>query len=260
MSLSLSEIFEELCVRFIVNIPKEEQWPFQRIGFQIEQAFWFYEENYLPENPDLPQFRLRPFFQQLYEEAPFVFEPFLTRWKKTFAELYDDFIRYKFSVPCSGAIIFDDSLTKVLLVRGASKKSRWGFPRGKINEGEAYLQCAIREVYEETSIDISAVVDEDRYIDIKTNAKTVRLFVVAGANTAVMLPRTQKEITGIEWHDLDDFFSKSNERMYTETDTAIEQVQAIVQQMRAERATDTGRGAFCFDTARIMDAYRKIVC
>jgi len=31
----------------------------------------------------------------------------------------------------------------------------WSIPKGKINDGETHLKCAIRETYEETNIDLS---------------------------------------------------------------------------------------------------------
>lgn len=44
-------------------------------------------------------------------------------------------------------------LDKVLLVQSYFAKSSWGFPKGKVNEDEDPLHCAIREVYEETGND-----------------------------------------------------------------------------------------------------------
>ncbi len=40
------------------------------------------------------------------------------------------------------------------IVTGTSKRF-YGFPRGKINEGETQLQCASREVWEEIGFDVS---------------------------------------------------------------------------------------------------------
>ena len=35
---------------------------------------------------------------------------------------------------------------QTLLVQGFWAKASWGFPKGKVNEGEEPCQCAIREV------------------------------------------------------------------------------------------------------------------
>jgi 8-oxo-dGTP pyrophosphatase MutT (NUDIX family) len=49
-------------------------------------------------------------------------------------------------VPVCGAIIVNETFDKVLLVKGWSSKSSWGFPKGKINKDEPEIDCAIREV------------------------------------------------------------------------------------------------------------------
>lgn len=46
-----------------------------------------------------------------------------------------------------GAILLSERLEKVLLVRGWSKNSAWGFPRGKRTKDETDEVCAIREVW-----------------------------------------------------------------------------------------------------------------
>jgi mRNA-decapping enzyme subunit 2 len=53
---------------------------------------------------------------------------------------------YKLSVPTFGAIILDQDMSHILLVQGFYSKCSWGFPKGKINEGEESARCAVREV------------------------------------------------------------------------------------------------------------------
>jgi len=53
---------------------------------------------------------------------------------------------FKHSVPVMGAILLSEKMEKVLLVRGWSKNSAWGFPRGKRTKDETDEVCAIREV------------------------------------------------------------------------------------------------------------------
>lgn len=42
---------------------------------------------------------------------------------------------------------------RILLVKGA-KTGKWSFPKGKKKTGELYVDCAIRETYEETGISL----------------------------------------------------------------------------------------------------------
>lgn len=52
----------------------------------------------------------------------------------------------------AGSFIYDSSKDKVLLVQ--SRGQMWGPPKGSLQENESLLECAIREVKEETGLDV----------------------------------------------------------------------------------------------------------
>lgn len=53
------------------------------------------------------------------------------------------------------------------------------FPKGKANQGEDDVQCAIREIKEEIDVDITPFIRKDRFIQIQTmKDKWVKLFLV----------------------------------------------------------------------------------
>jgi len=52
----------------------------------------------------------------------------------------------------SGSFIYDYSSKKVLLVQ--SRGQMWGSPKGTLKDNELPIQCAIREVKEETGLDL----------------------------------------------------------------------------------------------------------
>lgn len=79
--------------------------------------------------------------------------------------IYAKFVAYKMNVPVCGAIILNDKLDKVLLVRGWNQKSSWTFPKGKINQNEADAVCAVREVWEEVGWDIADRIDPQLYFE-----------------------------------------------------------------------------------------------
>ncbi len=58
-------------------------------------------------------------------------------------------------------------MTKLVLVCSWSGKS-WGFPKGKIDENELPLKCAIRETYEETGFDCTDYTNEEDFITVIT--------------------------------------------------------------------------------------------
>ncbi len=53
-----------------------------------------------------------------------------------------------------GIILYDSDLKKYLLVHGL-KSQKWGFPKGHMEQGETEEQTAIRELQEETGIEIT---------------------------------------------------------------------------------------------------------
>lgn len=95
-------------------------------------------------------------------------------------------------------------MTKVLLVKGWKSNATWGFPRGKINKDEPDDLCAIREVYEEIGFDISPYLNPTEFVDITVRQKNFKLYIVHGIpGSAKFCPQTRKEISKIEWHDVD---------------------------------------------------------
>ncbi|KAG7128230.1 mRNA decapping complex subunit 2 like protein [Verticillium longisporum] len=141
--MQLEDWLDDLCVRFIINLPEEDLSSVARICFQIEEAQWFYE----------------------------------------------DF--YKTRVPVRGAILLNEDMDSTVLVKGWKKGANWSFPRGKINKDEDDLECAIREVYEETGYDLHAA------------GLQMRLYVFRDVPMDThFAPRTRKEISKISWYNL----------------------------------------------------------
>ena len=106
--------------------------------------------------------------------------------------------------------MLNDAMNQVVLVKGWKKGANWSFPRGKINKDEPDLDCAIREVYEETGYDIRAaglVGDEKdtKSIEMSLREQHMRLYVFRGVPMDTHFePRTRKEISKIQWWKLTD--------------------------------------------------------
>jgi len=60
-STSFQKALEDVASRFIANLPDEELHSFERLFCQLEQAYWFYTDNYCISSPDLPKMNLKSF-------------------------------------------------------------------------------------------------------------------------------------------------------------------------------------------------------
>uniref|UniRef100_A0A1Q3FFG8 m7GpppN-mRNA hydrolase n=1 Tax=Culex tarsalis TaxID=7177 RepID=A0A1Q3FFG8_CULTA len=192
-----ADILDDLGSRFIINVPVEERNNLIRICFQIELAHWFYLDFYCSLQKE--RFGIKQFAFQLFQHIPFL-QPHLMYVDK----ILEDWKQYKLSVPTYGAIILSEDLKHVLLVQSYWAKSSWGFPKGKINENEEPLHCAIREVYEETGYDIKNLIVPTEYIELVINYQYTRLYLVSGVpQSTVFVPRTRNEIKCCEWFPID---------------------------------------------------------
>ncbi|KAL9111178.1 MAG: hypothetical protein Q9187_007968 [Circinaria calcarea] len=195
---------DDLCVRFIVNLPKEELESVERICFQVEEAQWFYEDFIRPLDPNLPSLNLRQFCLRIFQHCPLLsgFSPY------HHSTAFSEFLAYKTRVPVRGAIMLNEAMDEVVLVKGWKKGANWSFPRGKINKDEKDLDCAVREVYEETGFDIqgAGLVGEEedaKYIEITMREQHMRLYVFRNVPMDTCFePRTRKEISKIQWYKL----------------------------------------------------------
>ncbi|KAJ5620135.1 hypothetical protein N7510_004119 [Penicillium lagena] len=202
--MHLEDWLDDLCVRFIINLPREELESVERICFQVEEAQWFYEDFIRPLDPALPSLTLKAFALRIFQHCPL-----MSQWSHYHhITAFSEFLAYKTRVPVRGAILLNHDMDEVVLVKGWKKGANWSFPRGKINKGEKDLDCAIREVYEETGFDVreaNLVKDEDnvKFIEITMREQHMRLYVFRDVPRETHFePRTRKEISKIEWYKL----------------------------------------------------------
>ncbi|KAF6203976.1 hypothetical protein GE061_002314 [Apolygus lucorum] len=194
------DVLDDLCSRFIINVPEEERKNVIRICFQIELAHWFYIDFYSKKKETRRICNLKEFAGIVFKHVPFL-HPFAEEVDK----IIDEWKEYKYCVPTYGAILLNEDLSHVLLVQSYCSKSSWGFPKGKINKGESPWQCAIREVLEETGFDIREHMDPTEYVEALINDQTVRLYIIPGISMdQQFIPRTRNEIKSVNWFPLAD--------------------------------------------------------
>ena len=99
-----------------------------------------------------------------------------------------------------GCIIINEG--KVLLVK--HNKGHWDFPKGHVEEGETEEQTAIREVKEETNIDVE-INAKYRYlnnyiIEDKQIEKDVILFIAKPITLEIKAQ--EEEVSNVKWIDI----------------------------------------------------------
>lgn len=222
--MSLNTGLDDLCVRFIVNLPASELSGFDRIGTHIEEAHWFYEDWIRKEYPSLPPMSPRNFSLRILLRCPLTAHCSPELLEKA----YTLWIGYKKSIPVRGLILLNEAMDSVVLVRGTRDGSQWMFPRGKINQGEDDLDCAIREVAEETGFDakemglIPANRKEIKSFDMMLRDQHIMLYVVPNVPMDYkFLTRTRNEIGDIRWYKLDDLPGRFKKKQSQENAAAL---------------------------------------
>lgn len=103
-----------------------------------------------------------------------------------------------------GAIVFyiKDNLEKILLIKHANS-GHWAFPKGHVETGETEIQTAIREIKEETGVDVE--IDKSfrsivTYSPKKEVVKDVVYFfaIAKGYDTH----RQVSEVAEVQWVDM----------------------------------------------------------
>ncbi|RZB61234.1 mRNA-decapping enzyme subunit 2 isoform B [Glycine soja] len=103
------ELLDDLCSRFVLNVPKEDLQSFERILFLVENAHWFYEDNSVENNPSLKSLNLKEFTSLLFNSCD-VFQPYVAH----IDDIFKDFTSYKVRVPVTGAIILDETYERAI--------------------------------------------------------------------------------------------------------------------------------------------------
>ena len=162
----------------------------------------------MDEYGQVPHLSSHEFARLLFERCPL-----LAAYRSHHAEFMARFKEYIHSIPVFGGILLNASMTHVLMVRGWHGKS-WSFPKGKINEGEAHLDCGAREVEEEVGVDVRHLMKERDFLSQQNGAQFCKLFIVVGVpddGSVVFAPRTRKEVSQVAWFLLDDIPSGSGQ-------------------------------------------------
>lgn len=101
----------------------------------------------------------------------------------------------KYEKSC-GAVIFDND--KVLVLKQV--QGHWGFPKGHVENNETEIETAIREIKEETNLDVE-INEKFRYVETyspKENVTKDVVFFVAKKIGGDVKPQ-EEEVSEIKW-------------------------------------------------------------
>jgi len=97
-------------------------------------------------------------------------------------------------------------------------KKYYNFPKGKVNQGEPGVKCAIREVWEEIGMDIKELIREECIIEYSVKKEQKTFYVVSGVNENYKFNpnhNTRGEIGSIVWMSLKEFENRVNEDKFS---------------------------------------------
>jgi ADP-ribose pyrophosphatase YjhB (NUDIX family) len=112
------------------------------------------------------------------------------------------FVGYANSQPTASALVFDES-GRILLGRRAGEpdEGKWDLPGGFLEEGEHPLEGLVRELREETGLDVEplelAAIEMDRYGDDDEAPWTLNLYWTARAVSGE--PKAADDVAELSW-------------------------------------------------------------
>lgn len=124
----------------------------------------------------------------------------------------------------------------------------WGFPKGKVNHSEDPLDCAIREVKEETGYDCSHLISTQDFIEKEIRGTTIRLYIVAGVDLKEkFVPTARNEIGKIEWFSIKELPVAKNGNFFMAAPFLRELREWIKKRNKLLRPQGERRGSFNLD-------------
>jgi mRNA-decapping enzyme subunit 2 len=188
-------VINDLYVRFLSYLPVSILTDNNNLLCHIQEAYWFYLDYIMPlrENSDVNSVSFLSFVT--------CFCRFFGWRRRDVKDYVKSFWVYCSEVPRCGGILLNDRRNKVLLVRNIGSKY-WDFPVGKKMDQEDFMECAEREVFEETGFHGQCSCD---MISYKSRKSIHRLFVFYNVPEEYdFTPQTRNEIEDIKWCDIDE--------------------------------------------------------
>ena len=111
-------------------------------------------------------------------------------------------------IQASGGLVYSDDTILLIFRRG-----KWDLPKGKLDEGEELVPCALREVQEETGLDgitfeqTLSISYHTYYEGGKHILKETHWHLMKGNDQELLTPQTEEDIEKCEWVKIDNLAS-----------------------------------------------------
>jgi len=194
---------DDLASRFLWNLPRDEVPTVVGLFSRLRDAHFFYLDFYVRKRDGsgglCPYLEFEVFVSRMFDACPL-----LAHLRERHAEFVAEFHDYLESAPTYGAVLLDRTATRVLLIKAWRGKC-WGFPKGKVNEGEGEVAAAAREVWEEVGFNPGPLINPAHYITHTSGPQFMKLFVVVGVpddGSVEFAPHARREVSEISWFDV----------------------------------------------------------
>eukprot|EP00928_Gymnodinium_smaydae_P025688 TRINITY_DN20391_c0_g1_i1.p1 TRINITY_DN20391_c0_g1~~TRINITY_DN20391_c0_g1_i1.p1 ORF type:complete len:327 (+),score=83.78 TRINITY_DN20391_c0_g1_i1:132-1112(+) len=202
----LEDALRRCCALCLGDLPEEALRDAVRLCEALQAAHWFYLDEIVAQaKSDYPRMKATHFFSLMIEFSVSIRLFYSTKQDRD--RLYEAWSQHLSSVPRRGAFLLDANLEKCLMVQ--SRRGLWTPPCGKLEHGESDLQCAVREVSEETGLDVEGLLIAGDALE----DEGVKLFVASGLPQDLQCrTRTKQEIAKVAWISLKKFPGWTGER------------------------------------------------
>lgn len=195
---------EELLSRFVLNLPEVEWKDDNRFLYHVLQAQWFNERFNASQGRACkkPRKGISSDADALLKFGRWLMGGNQGRFHFTHRQLCDFFRNYYYRIPVCGAIIYRTAERKEWLTVSTPYGRRLGFPKGKVNYQESDVDCACREVMEETGLNIRPLLHIDRFIEFTHHNRTVKFFIIVlhhEPSPSTMRSENSMEISACQW-------------------------------------------------------------
>ena len=157
---------------------------------QIEQEHWNYLDNYSSKNRRLyPRLNFYQYLVKTLTECSINND---ISNAKQYCRAYD---KYKKTIPTAGAVVVYNDMILLVKIYGGNVYS---MPKGKCEKGETLQQTAIREVQEETGLDLKSIISDGNLDEIHIH-KTHFYVVQSDFKIRSFSGYNSREVCDIRW-------------------------------------------------------------